>query len=58
MLLAGRVRKQEESVIIQEVLQKHFKRSVDPENLFSLTEKVSPTSKPILDMLLNNGKIL
>jgi len=35
MLLAGRVRKAEEEQTILEVLQKHFKRVVDPNKLFS-----------------------
>ncbi|XP_061845412.1 midasin [Colius striatus] len=35
MLLAGRVRKQEEVDVIQSVLEKHFKKKLDPEALFS-----------------------
>uniref|UniRef100_A0A8D3BW26 Midasin n=1 Tax=Scophthalmus maximus TaxID=52904 RepID=A0A8D3BW26_SCOMX len=35
MLLAGRVRKPEEEVTILSILEKHFKRTVNPENLFS-----------------------
>uniref|UniRef100_A0A3Q4MRM4 Midasin n=1 Tax=Neolamprologus brichardi TaxID=32507 RepID=A0A3Q4MRM4_NEOBR len=35
MLLAGRVRKPEEEVIILSILEKHFKRTVNPEYLFS-----------------------
>lgn len=35
MLLAGRVRKQEEVVVIQEVLEKHFKKKLCPQLLFS-----------------------
>ncbi|XP_030054953.1 midasin [Microcaecilia unicolor] len=35
ILLAGRVRKQEEVLIIQGVLEKHFKRKLNPESLFS-----------------------
>lgn len=35
MLLAGRVRKQEEVDIIQTVIQKHFKRKLNPDGLFS-----------------------
>lgn len=35
MLLAGRVRKQEEADVIQEVLEKHFKRKLCPQSLFS-----------------------
>lgn len=35
LVLAGRVRKQEEKTEIAEVLQKHLKRKVNPENLFT-----------------------
>ncbi|XP_019064368.1 midasin isoform X2 [Fukomys damarensis] len=35
MLLAGRVRKQEEVYVIQEVLEKHFKKKLCPQHLFS-----------------------
>ncbi|KAL7987897.1 hypothetical protein Chor_006816 [Crotalus horridus] len=35
MLLAGRVRKQEEVDIIQAVIEKYFKRKLDPQYLFS-----------------------
>uniref|UniRef100_A0A8C6J801 Midasin n=1 Tax=Melopsittacus undulatus TaxID=13146 RepID=A0A8C6J801_MELUD len=35
MLLAGRVRKQEEVDVIQSVLEKHFKKEIHPESLFS-----------------------
>ncbi|XP_058163130.1 midasin isoform X2 [Dasypus novemcinctus] len=35
MLLAGRVRKQEEADVIQEVLEKHFKKRLCPQFLFS-----------------------
>uniref|UniRef100_A0AAR2IVI6 Midasin n=1 Tax=Pygocentrus nattereri TaxID=42514 RepID=A0AAR2IVI6_PYGNA len=35
MLLAGRVRKPEEASTIQNILEKHFKRTVNPEVLFS-----------------------
>lgn len=35
MLLAGRVRKQEEVDVIQRVIEKHFKKRVYPESLFS-----------------------
>uniref|UniRef100_A0A8D0DW25 Midasin n=1 Tax=Salvator merianae TaxID=96440 RepID=A0A8D0DW25_SALMN len=35
MLLSGRVRKQEEVDVIQTVIEKHFKRKVDPSHLFS-----------------------
>lgn len=34
-LLAGRVRRPQEAELVAEVLAKHFKRDVDPEQLFS-----------------------
>ena len=48
MLLAGRVRRTEETLIIQEVIEKHLKRKVDPSCLFTLTDNTSPTTAPIL----------
>ena len=51
MLLAGRGRKPEECIVIQEVLEKHLKRKVDPHLLFTLTDKTSPTSMPLLQKI-------
>lgn len=48
MLLAGRVRKQDECVLIQQVIEKHLKRKVRPDLLFNLNDKTSPTTSPIL----------
>ncbi|XP_012709437.2 midasin isoform X1 [Fundulus heteroclitus] len=48
MLLAGRVRKQEEEAIILATLQKHFKRTVNPDNLFSQKQLTSQFS-PLID---------
>ncbi|KAM4713456.1 midasin isoform 2-T2 [Anableps anableps] len=48
MLLAGRVRKQEEEAVILATLQKHFKRTVNPENLFSQKRLISQFS-PLVD---------
>uniref|UniRef100_A0A665V9V2 Midasin n=1 Tax=Echeneis naucrates TaxID=173247 RepID=A0A665V9V2_ECHNA len=44
MLLAGRVRKPEEEAIILSILEKHFKRTVNPENLFSQKQVTSQFS--------------
>ncbi|KAM9782721.1 LOW QUALITY PROTEIN: midasin [Neosynchiropus ocellatus] len=44
MLLAGRVRKPEEEATILSILEKHFKRTVKPENLFSKTQVTSQFS--------------
>ncbi|XP_013402851.2 midasin-like [Lingula anatina] len=48
LLLAGRVRKPEEADVIQEVIQKHLKRSVDPDRLFTLDDSTSPTTRELL----------
>lgn len=51
LVLAGRVRKEEEALVIREVLGKHFKRTVDPQHLFTLSDKTSPVTRPILESL-------
>uniref|UniRef100_A0A8B9KV40 Midasin n=1 Tax=Astyanax mexicanus TaxID=7994 RepID=A0A8B9KV40_ASTMX len=43
MLLAGRVRRPEEALTIQNILEKHFKRTVNPEALFSEDQVTSQT---------------
>ena len=48
MLLAGRVRRPEETSIIQEVIEKHLKRKVHPKHLFTLSDQTSPTTAAIL----------
>ncbi|XP_030875252.1 midasin-like [Leptonychotes weddellii] len=45
MLLAGRVRKQEEIDVIQEVLEKHFKKKLCPQFLFSKENVLKLLSK-------------
>ncbi|CAH2265457.1 jg10052, partial [Pararge aegeria aegeria] len=54
LILAGKVRQSDERKIIEDVIEKHIKRKVDPENLFSLHSKTSPVTKSILEMILNN----
>uniref|UniRef100_A0A8B9KSV2 Midasin n=1 Tax=Astyanax mexicanus TaxID=7994 RepID=A0A8B9KSV2_ASTMX len=44
MLLAGRVRRPEEALTIQNILEKHFKRTVNPEALFSEDQVTSQFS--------------
>ena len=51
MLLAGKVRKAEECDVIREVLEKHIKRKVDPNLLFSLDSKTSPTTRQLLEQV-------
>ena len=55
MLLAGRVRKPEECDIIQEVIQKHLRRKVDPNLLFTSSKKTSPTTAPLLDSITTSS---
>lgn len=52
MLLAGRVRKPEECALVQEVIQKHLKRTVDPDTLFTLSDKTSVTTAAMLKALI------
>lgn len=47
MLLAGRVRKPEEALTIQTILEKHFKRTVNPDALFSEAQVTSQFSELI-----------
>jgi len=46
LVLAGKVRKQAEAQVIQDVLQKHLKRTVDQNNLFSC--KIALDSEPLI----------
>ncbi|XP_069109146.1 midasin-like [Argopecten irradians] len=48
MLLAGRVRRPEEVTLVLEVIQKHLKRPVDPDKLFTLGPDTSPTTVKLL----------
>ncbi|XP_057208356.1 midasin isoform X2 [Triplophysa rosa] len=50
MLLAGRVRKPEEALTIQNILEKHFKRTVNPDVLFSEAQVTSQFS-PFVDSI-------
>ncbi|XP_076632333.1 midasin [Colletes latitarsis] len=53
LVLSSKVRHPEECSEIIQVLKKHLKRDVDPGSLFSLSEKTSPVTKPILESLLS-----
>ncbi|XP_032398227.1 midasin [Etheostoma spectabile] len=50
MLLAGRVRKPEEEATIVSILEKHFKRTVNPESLFS-QKQVTGQFSPFIDSI-------
>lgn len=52
LVLAAKVRRSEEAEEIRQVIKKHLKRDVNPENLFSLTDKTSTVTKPILEVIL------
>ncbi|XP_046665626.1 midasin-like [Homalodisca vitripennis] len=52
LVLAGRVRKSEESETIRRVIEKHIKRKVEPERLFSLSELTSPVTRHILERVV------
>ncbi|KAJ8717968.1 hypothetical protein PYW07_005898 [Mythimna separata] len=54
LILAGKVRQTDERSIIEEVIEKHIKRKVNPDNLFSLHATTSPATKSILETILNN----
>ncbi|XP_075981449.1 midasin [Anticarsia gemmatalis] len=54
LILAGKVRQTDERSIIVEVIEKHIKRKVNPDNLFSLHAATSPVTKSILETILNN----
>ena len=56
MLLAGRVRKPEETAVIQEVIEKHFKQcKVNPERLFNLSPHTSPTVLALLQAVVSQS---
>ncbi|CAK1584663.1 unnamed protein product [Parnassius mnemosyne] len=57
LILAGKVRQTDERSIIEEVIDKHIKRKVNPDNLFSLHQNTSPITKSILEIILNNKLI-
>ncbi|KAK2856665.1 hypothetical protein Q5P01_005400 [Channa striata] len=50
MLLAGRVRKPEEEATILSILEKHFKRTVKPDDLFS-QKQVTGQFSPFIDSI-------
>ncbi|GFR07331.1 midasin [Trichonephila clavata] len=55
LLLACRVRCNEEILIIQEVLEKHFKKKTDPGKLFNLSDDTSRATKHILESILQSS---
>lgn len=55
LVLAAKVRKVEEADEIRQVIRKHLKRDVDPDNLFTLNDKTSPVTRHILEEILKNN---
>ncbi|XP_066248350.1 midasin [Euwallacea similis] len=55
LVLAGKVRKDDEKKEIVDVLQKHWRRKVILEHLFSLNDKTSTVTKHILQKFHNNS---
>ncbi|CAB0039345.1 unnamed protein product [Trichogramma brassicae] len=49
LVLAAKVRKSEEAQEIREIIKKHLKRDVNPDNLFTLHEKTSSVTRSILE---------
>ncbi|XP_011501204.1 PREDICTED: midasin-like [Ceratosolen solmsi marchali] len=49
LVLAAKVRRPEEAEEIREVIKKHLKRSVNPRNLFTLSENTSSVTRSILE---------
>ncbi|CAH0557511.1 unnamed protein product [Brassicogethes aeneus] len=54
LVLAGRVRRTEERGEITEVLQKHLKRTVSPQQLFTLSDKTSSVTQHVLEKILSD----
>lgn len=54
LVLAAKVRRTEEADQIRQVIKKHLKRDVNPDNLFTLNDKTSPVTRRILEEILNN----
>ena len=52
LLIAARVRQAEEVATVLAILQKVFKKRVDPDQLFTLTEHTSTVTRPLLTKLL------
>ncbi|KYM78871.1 Midasin [Atta colombica] len=55
LVLAAKVRKVEEADEIRQVIRKHLKKDVDPDNLFTLNDKTSPVTRHILEEILKNN---
>ncbi|KAK9869491.1 hypothetical protein WA026_003245 [Henosepilachna vigintioctopunctata] len=54
LVLAGKVRKNDEKMEIIKVMQKYLKRTVNPENLFTLSDTTSSVTRKILEDIYEN----
>jgi hypothetical protein len=52
LLIGARLRQTEEAATVLAILQKVFKKVVEPANLFSLHEQTSTVTRPLLQTLL------
>lgn len=53
MLLAGRMRQSEDEQLVKEVIEKHFRRKIDQDQLFSLSDETSLTTRRTLERILS-----
>lgn len=56
LLLAGRVRKVEETEVIRRTLEKHFKRGIDVEKLFGNGDKWSENTEGMIKAFMGHGE--
>ena len=56
MILAARVRNEEEQRVIREILKKIFKRDINPDHLFSLSEHTSSITAGLLQRLVTSDQ--
>ena len=56
MILAARVRNNDEVDVIKEILGKIFKRTIDQDKLFTLNDETSPITRNILETLTSSDK--
>lgn len=54
MLLASRIRKQEETQTVKDVLEKHLKRTISVSELFTLGSRTPPSSRAALQLISNH----
>ncbi|VEL35659.1 unnamed protein product [Protopolystoma xenopodis] len=57
LLLAGRVRRPEEARVVAEVIEKVFRRPIDEEKLFDLTDHTSPSTRHLLEMVMDSSSL-